>query len=181
MSTTRIQGEVKDATCTQTQLGRALSVSKQRVGQLIDEGIVVRDEFSTNGQVLLFESLQNYFLSKNATGDNVNFWKERGLHEKAKRELAELKLSKSRGEVYSAEVVEGVLVELLTNFRNKLLGLPSKYATRLEGKNRDEIYTVLTSAIEEELAELSEGVEASDFNEDEPPIEEDTSDGDKAD
>ena len=181
MGTTRIQGEVKDATCTQTQLSRALGVSKQRVGQLIDEGIVVRDEFATNGQVLLFESLQNYFLSKNVGGDNVNFWKERGLHERAKRELAELKLSKSRGEVYAAETVENVLIELLTNFRSKLLGLPSKYATQLEGKNRDEIYTALTSAIEEELAELSEGVKTSNYDEDEPPTDGEITGGDKTD
>ncbi len=162
----KIQGEVKDATCTQTQLGRALGVSKQRVNQLIDEGVVIRDEFSTNGQVMLFESLQNFFLSKNTAGDGVNFWKEKGLHEKAKRELAELKLSKSRGEVYDASTVEGVLVELLTNFRSKLTGLPAKYSTQLEGKSRAEIYDVLTAAIEEELTELSEGVRTVEFDED---------------
>lgn len=168
----KIQGEVKDATCTQTQLGRALGVSKQRVNQLIDEGVVIRDEFSTNGQVMLFESLQNFFLSKNTAGDGVNFWKEKGLHEKAKREFAELKLSKSRGEVYDASTVEGVLVELLTNFRSKLTGLPAKYSTQLEGKTRAEIYDLLTTAIEEELTELSEGVRAIEFNEDAAATEE---------
>lgn len=168
-------------TCTQSQLAKALGVSQPRVNQLIDEGVVVRDEMSTNGQVMLFESLQNYFLSKNVTGDNVNFWKERGLHERAKRELAELKLSKSRGAVYDAETVERELVELLTNFRNKLLGLPSKYATQLEGKTRGEIYSALTAAIEEELTELSEGVQAVDFNEDSETAEEDTAVGGQAD
>ena len=177
----KIQGEVKEATCTQSQLSRALNVSKQRVNQLIDEGVVVRDEFSKNGQVMLFESLQNYFLSKNASGDGVNFWKEKGLHEKAKRELAEVKLAKTRGELYDAETVERVLVELLTNFRNKLLGLPSKYATQLEGKSREEIYSALTTAVEEELAELSEGVNSVDFDEDSEPAEEDSFDGDKTD
>ena len=177
----KIQGEVKDATCTQTQLSRAFGVSKQRINQLIDEGVVIRDEFSTNGQVMLFESVQNYFLSKNATGDNVNFWKEKGLHERAKRELAELKLSKTKSEVYEAAVVESVLTELLTNFRNKLSGLPSKYAPQLEGKTREEIYSVLTSAVEEELEELSEGVADVDFAEDEieDGVEENSSDGDK--
>lgn len=175
----KVQGEVKDATCTQSQLSRALNVSKQRINQLIDEGVVIRDEFSTNGQVMLFESLQNYFLSKNTTGEGVNFWKEKGLHEKAKRELAEVKLSKTRGELYDAETVESVLVELLTNFRNKLTGLPSKYAARLEGKTRDEIYSELTSAIEDELTELSEGVASVDFDEDEEPAEENPFDGDQ--
>ena len=167
----RIQGEIKQATCTQTQLGRALGVSKQRVGQLIEEKIVVRDESSTNGQVILFESLQNYFLSKNASGDGVNFWKEKGLHEKAKRELTELKLAKSRGELYEASTVENVMTEQLANFRTKLLGLPSKYSRQIEGKKRGEIYDILTAAIEECLTELAENYSSADFTDEENPIE----------
>ena len=168
----KVSGNIKEMTVSQTQLGKAIGVSTPRINQLIDEGVVVRDELSTNGQVMLFDSLQNYFLSKNTTGDGVSFWKERSLHEKAKRELAELKLSKSRGEVYDAATVEGVLSELLTNFRNKLLGLPAKYARQLEGKNRAEIYSELTTAIEEELTELSEGVYSCDFDEDGDDAEE---------
>lgn len=163
----RVVGDIREMAVTQSQLARALKVSQPRVNQLIEEGVVIRDESATNGQVMLFESLQNFFLSKNTSGDGVNFWKEKGLHEKAKRELAELKLSKSRAEVYDAATVEGVLVELLTNFRNKLLGLPAKYASRLEGKTRAEIYNEMTTAIEDELTELSEGVKAVDFSEDE--------------
>ena len=124
----KLDGEIQDVTVTQRQLSRALQLGTTRINQLIDEGIVIRDETSRSGQVMLLESLKNYYLSKNVSGDGVNFWKERGLHEKAKRELAELKLSKSRGEVYEAATVESVLVELLTNFRSKLLGLPAKYS-----------------------------------------------------
>ena len=167
----KIQGEVKEATCTQTQLARALGVSKQRVGQMIEEQVVVRDEFSTNGQVMLFESLQNYFLSRNTGGDGVNFWKEKGLHEKAKRELAEVKLAKTRGELYEAATVENVMTEQLANFRTKLLGLPSKYATQLEGKSRAEIDDALTDAIEECLTELAEGYRSAELKTDDAPIE----------
>ena len=173
--------DIRFLTVTQTNLGKALGLSQQRIGQLIDEGIVVRDEMSKGGRVMLFESLQNHFLSKNVTGDSVNFWKERGLHERAKRKLAELKVGKAKGELYDASTVESVLVELLTNFRNKLLGLPTKYSTQLEGKNRAEIYDILTAAIEEELSELSEGVKAVDFNEDGASTALDSTDGDKAD
>ena len=168
-------------TCTQTQLAKAIGVSQARVNQLIDEGVVIRDEFATNGQVMLYESLQNYFLSKNVSGDSVNFWKEKGLHERAKRELAELKVDKAKGEVYDAATVESVLTELLTNFRSKLLGLPAKYSTQIEGKTRAEIYDMLTAAIEEELTELSEGVKAVDFNEDGETTAENPADGDKTD
>lgn len=164
--TKNIDGEIQSMTCMQTQLARALNLSKQRINQLIDEGIVVRDETSFTGQVMFFESLQNFFLSRSVKlgGEiSVNFWKERGLHEKAKRELAEIKLAQARGELYDATTVESVLSELLTNFRSKLLGLPAKFATQLEGKNRAEIYAALTSAVEENLAELASGLEGANF------------------
>lgn len=183
--TNKIDDEIQLIAVTQKQMARALGLGTTRINQLIDEGIIVRDETSRSGQVMLFESLRNFFLSKNANlgdGENaVNFWKERGLHEKAKRELAEVKLGKTRGELYDASTVENVLVELLTNFRNKLLGFPNKYATRLESKSRAEIYDVLATAIEEELAELSEGVNNVDFNEDSAETADDLADGDKAD
>ncbi len=177
----RVSGVIRELTCSQSQLAKALGISQPRVNQLIDEGIVIRDELATNGQVMLLESLQNYFLSKNTTGEGVSFWKERSLHEKAKRELAELKLTKSRGEVYDAATVEGVLSELLANFRNKLTGLPSKYAPQLEGKTRDKINEMLTEAIDEELRELSEGIDGCDFDENSETTAGDIAGGNRAD
>lgn len=163
----KIDDEIQLIAVTQKQMARALGLGTTRINQLVDEGILVRDETSRNGQLMLFESLRNFFLSKNANlgdGENaVNFWKERGLHEKAKRELAEVKLAKTRGELYEASTVEQVLAELLTNFRSKLLGLPSKYAAQLDGKNREEIYSALTAAVEENLSELAAGLEGATF------------------
>lgn len=133
------------------------------MNQLIDENIIVRDETSTSGRVLLFESLENWFLSKKATGDGVNFWKERSLHEKAKRELAELKLGERRGELYEAETVERVLIELLTDFKTKLLGLGHKLAPRLEGMTAAQITAIIDAEVNNCLEELSEGVESEKY------------------
>lgn len=154
----KIIGEVKEITCTQTQLGRAFGVSKQRIGQLIGEGIVIRDEQSTNGQVLLFESVKNFFLHKNVGGADaeVNYNIEKALYMKAKRELAELKLSKARGELYNAQDVEASFVNLLTILRARLTGLPARFAAQLEGSSREEIYNILANEIEECLVELAE-------------------------
>lgn len=164
--TNKIDDEIQLIAVTQKQMAKALGLGTTRINQLIDEGIIVRDETSRSGQVMLFESLRNFFLSKNAniTGDdNVSFWKERALHEKAKRELAEVKLSKTRGDLYESATVEAVLAELLTNFRSKLLGLPSKYAPQLQQKSREDIYSILTQAVEENLSELAAGLESATF------------------
>lgn len=42
---------------------------------------------------------------------------EKALHEKTKRELAELELAKRRNEVHDAGAVELVMTDMLTNWR----------------------------------------------------------------
>lgn len=163
----KINGNYKQWSVSQTQLGKILEVSQARINQLIDEEIVLRDESSKGGAVLLIDSLKNYYLSKNAAtddnGNSVNFWKEKGLHERAKRKMAELKLRERKGELYEAETVENVLFEITTNFRNKLLGLPSKFSAQLEGKPKEKINVILTEEIERCLEELSRNYTSADF------------------
>ena len=172
----KVREDIRKLTTTQSNLGKALGLTQPRINQLIEEGVVIRDERDAVGGVLIFESVKNFYTAKAADSgdDEADFWKEKALHERAKRELAEIKLAKTRGELYEAGTVEFVLCELVTNFRSKLLGLPSKYARRLEGKSRAEIYDVLTVAIEEELTELGEGLSGANFDEICADVDEDT-------
>ena len=48
------------------------------------------------------------------------------------------------------------MIEQLVTLRTKLLGLPVKLAPQLEGKNKGEIYELMTAEVEEALSELSE-------------------------
>ena len=146
---------------TQKEFGKLIGLSQQRVGQLIDEGIIVRSEVS--GKIRVIESLRNYYLSKNASGDGVSYWTERSLHEKAKRQLAELKLRQREGELYEAAEVERELAEWLTEFRTKLLGTGHKLAKVLEGKTAAQICDIIDSEIIEILEELSENVEEAEY------------------
>lgn len=163
----RITGDFKDWTVTQSLLAKILGVSVPRINQLIDEEIVMRDEQSINGAVLLIPSIRNYYMSKKSSsgGDDVAFWKEKGLHERAKRKTSELKLRKMEGELYEAETVEAVFFELLTTLKTHLLAMPAKFATILEGKTREEINEILTHEIENKLTELSGSYNADDFKE----------------
>lgn len=151
----RVKGGLEFISVSQKQMAAALELTPARINQLIDEGIIIRDESSRVGEVMMLESLRNFYLSKKATGEGVNFWKERALHEKAKRELAELKVSERRGELYEAATVEAVLTELLIDFRNKLLGLGHRTAPRLAGLTVGEICAELDREIEELLNELA--------------------------
>lgn len=158
-----IQGELSKATTTQAKLARYLELSKARVNQLVDEKVVIRDESDAKGKILAFDSIRNYYLSQQSSDSGVNFWKEKGLHERAKRELAELKLQERRGELYEAAVVESVMIEHLTNFRTKLLGLPPKIAAKLPADIRGEVYDDLTREIENCLDELAKNYHDADL------------------
>lgn len=162
-----IVGELSQATTTQAKLARYLELSKPRINQLIEEKIVVRDESDAKGKVLAFDSVRNYYLSQKSDNDgSVNFWKEKGLHERAKRQLSELKLQLQRGELYEASVVESVMIEHLTNFRTKLLGLPAKIAASIPADIRGEVYDNLTREIENCLDELSRNYEGANLKSD---------------
>lgn len=153
----KVTGDIKELTANQGIMGKALGISRQRVGQLIKEGVVILDPNSDNGQVLVFESTKNYFSSKQVKDDNgeiIDYMEEKAKHEKVKREIAELKLAKYEGNVYDATTVEMVFLEMTTMLRSQLLGLPTKLAPVLEGKNKDAIYQIMTEEIESKLLEL---------------------------
>ena len=162
-----VKGNIKLLAVSQRQMANVIGLSPARVNQLIDEGIMIRDPSSPTSTNLMFsESLWNYALSKSAaTDENVNFWAERSKHERAKRQLAELKLRQREGELYEAAQVENELTEIFTEFRTKLLTCGHKLAKVLEGKTAAQICDIIDSEIIEILEELSENVEDAQYKE----------------
>lgn len=154
-SSQKITRGINQVTTTQTQMARALKISQQRISQMVKDGTLPVD---ATGAPLLVEGIRRYYNGKANLegGDSVDFDKEKALHEKAKREIAELQLSKMKKNAYSAKVVEYVMTAMAANLRTQLLGLPSKLAPMLEGKTKEDIYIAMTKEIEEKLAELAE-------------------------
>lgn len=155
----KVAGKAKDITVTQRALAVAFCITPARVNQLIKDGVVVRDENDTSGAVFLYESTKNYWQSqapRPSDEENVDYMQEKALHEKTKREISELRLAKMERNVYDARTVELVLTEMLSNLRTQLLGLPTKLAPILDGKDKNAIYKRMTEEIEEKLGELSE-------------------------
>lgn len=151
----KISKDLKTLTTTQTELGRALGISQVRVSQLTTDGVMTK---APDGSMLVIESVKNYYKMKSAAEavDDVDLNEERAKHEKAKREIAELRLAKMKREAYDARTVELVMTEMTANLRTQLMGLPAKLAPVLDGKSKEEIYTAMTREIEEKLSELAE-------------------------
>lgn len=162
----KVAEDPRKITVSQTNLAKAIGLTVGRVSQLIQEGVVIRDEKDGRGGVKLVESIRNYDMLKagggrpsaddDETEETVDYYTEKARHEKAKRELTELQLAKAEANAYDARTVELVMTEMLSNLRTQLLGMPSKLAPILEGKPKDDIYTILNAEIEDKLSELSE-------------------------
>lgn len=136
-----------------SELAGLLTISDRRVRQLAETEVLTRQP---EGDFILPEAIEEYYAYKYKPDEAVDYMEEKALHEKTKRELAELELAKRRGEVHDAEDVQIVMTDMLTNLRSQLLGLPTKMAQLLANRDAGYIDTALTEEIEERLAELSE-------------------------
>ena len=135
----KIKENLLQITTSQSNLAQALKLTPPRISAMIKSGIIVKDDSDRSGGVYIFESLKNYY-QRHSSDNDVDFNQERALHERAKRQIAELKLEKA---------------EDLVKLRTRLLTIPSKLAPMIEGKSKGEIDLILTREIEDTLAEMS--------------------------
>ena len=152
----KYNGDIEEISVTQTNFGKYIGYSQQKISQMMADSEIVRDESDKSGRVMLADSLREYYLSKRASGDNVNYWKEKALREQVNRKLDELKLQAANNEVYDASKIEDAFTTMLITLRNNLMGLPSKLSMQLENQSREYINEVMTREIEIQLKELSE-------------------------
>lgn len=135
------------------ELAKLLNITQRRVNQLAEEKIITRQP---EGDFVLPEAIAEFYSFKFQSDEAIDFMAEKALHEKAKRELAELELQKRRNEVHDAADVELVMTDMLTNLRSQLLGLPAKMAVQLANRDKDYIDQTLTDEIHARLTEISD-------------------------
>ena len=146
-------------------LAKVLGISDRQIRNLYQEGIAKKN---AAGRYLLVESVREYIarlrveVASKEPRDNVfdneieDLNTERAKHEHIKRQIAELKLYTIQGKLYEADKIELVMTNMLTNFKQKLLGVPAKMAKKLVGKTRVEINELLTDEMQDVLLELSD-------------------------
>lgn len=145
-------------------ISNMFGVTTRRTRQLAEEGIIDRLK---NGSYELIPTLQKYILhlktsaevTKSDVMEKEDYWLEKTLHEKAKREIAELELAKMKGTMHKAEDVEIVMMDMLGSVRAKMLAMPSKIAPTLIARNE---ISVIQDMIEREIFDILE--ELSDYS-----------------
>jgi phage terminase Nu1 subunit (DNA packaging protein) len=139
---------------TSSDLAKVLGITQRRVQQLEVEAVLVKN---ADGKFELSKNIESYYTWKLQPSSSANYEVEKALHEKAKREKAEMINAKVKGQLHDAKDVEQVMTNMLVNFRSKMLGLPSRIASKLvRQKSINIINHELDKAIKEALEELSE-------------------------
>ena len=134
------------------ELATILGITQRRVNQLVKEAVL---EKNSAGQFDLAQSVQAYISF--AVTDSDELKKEKTLHERAKRQKAEIVLAHLENRMHDAADVEEALTGMLVTFRSRILGMPSKLAPQILGmKNIGEIQSLINKEAREALTELSE-------------------------
>jgi len=142
-------------------LGNILGITDRRVRQLVEENII---ETVSRGKYELIKCVKRYCTylrqkseaDSNKQGSKIDYETERALHEKVKREKADLQFKVMKGEMHRAIDVENVMVDMITNAKTKILGIPAKAAPMIIGyTDIPRVQSILQKAVYETLEELS--------------------------
>lgn len=156
-----VKKDISDLIVNTDVMADVFGYTRQRVNQLAKDGVL---EKKAPGRFLLLQNIKKYidFLRLDQAGEEESgaasqYWEEKALHEKAKREIAELKLARLRNRLHDAADVEMAITGMLVTFRNRILGTPQKVAPKVIGlTNLAEIMEVINTELLEALNELSE-------------------------
>lgn len=175
--------DITSVTVAAGVLANLLSVTDRRIRDLAQEGILVR---VMRGRYDLAQSIKNYILHLKTNNDlkevddtDIDLKTEQALHERIKKEMAELKLSVMKGELHYAEDVEKVMTDMLANFKGKILNIAPKLAPMLVARaDLSEVKAILEKECTAILLELSAYDPMLFYNEEYIDVEEDDLGGD---
>lgn len=156
-----VKRDISDLIVSTDVMADLLGYTRQRINQLVKEGVL---EKKAPGRFFLKQNIKKYieFLKTGQKSEDegeahAQYWEEKALHEKAKREIAELKLAKLKNRMHDAADIELVLTNMLVTFRNRILAIPQKVAPKIIGlTNLAEISDIINAELLEALKELSE-------------------------
>lgn len=143
-------------------MGDIIGVTDRQIRNLAKEGVIPKLK---NGSYELVPAIHAYIenikikaeIDKAEIKDTENYNKEKTLHERAKRQKAELILGQMKGEFHSSTKVKSVMSDMLMNFKSKMISFPTKVAPLLTGRTEiSVIEDILRGEVYEALTELSE-------------------------
>lgn len=157
-----VKTKLDDRTIVNTKtLSKMFNMTERNVRNLVAENIIGRvghgryDLIDSVSRYITFIKMASDGLDATSVEESLDY--EKWLHEKAKREKAEIELAHIKKEMHRSEEVEQVLNHMVMAFRSKILALPSKVALLLTTiDDAKQIEVILESEMHQALKELSE-------------------------
>lgn len=143
----------------QKELSQILGITTRHIRNLKEEGLfeVEKDSKKYSLKKCVQEYINYKINAEMGKGTFLEKEKIQAKHEEIKMQISILKLRKIKKEVHEAKYVEDFLIDMLTNFKNILLSLPTKLAMQIVGEQDINIIVdILNKSLNEILQELSE-------------------------
>lgn len=138
----------------QKQLAEIIGITDRHVRRLEEQGIINK---TGNGKYDLTSCIDAYYKHKYRPPSNAEYEREHALHEKVKREIAEIELMELKGNMHKADDIKRIMTGMLINFKGKMLTIPGTVSARLINQsNPNVIDNILTKEVKVALQELSE-------------------------
>lgn len=135
-----------------------LGVTARWIQQLTKDGILVQ---ASRGKFHLPENVQRYIKyienMHEDGGEQIDYNKEKALHERAKRKIAEMDLAEKEKTLIQVDEVEKLLEKMIGLFKGRCLTIPSKVSPLVQYETElPAIVGLLKKEINEALQELSD-------------------------
>lgn len=164
MAETQNADDITMVTVSAKVMAEIIGVGDRQIRNLAEEGILVRN---SHGKYLLLRSVKNYIMNlkiakagekvvSDFTDEELDLEQEKAKHEHLKSMITEINLQLIRGQVHKSADVGSVITDMFIKFRSKMTALPSKLASKLEGKKKEVIMEMLRNEIIEALGELAD-------------------------
>lgn len=140
-----------------SELAAIIGKTPQWIRQLTRDGVLKQ---VGRGKYRLGEAIQAYIL--HATGGKEDdkkprFIDEKTEHERIKKEKAALELAVMKGELHRAEDVRAEMADMLTSFRSRILGIPTKLGPQLLNISElADVTSILTKEMRSALTTLAD-------------------------
>lgn len=144
---------------TTKELAELFDISVRRIQQIIK---ALTLEPYKRGSYDLKTFLSSY-LKYNMTysDEDVDYAKEKALHERSKREISQIELAVKKNNLHSSEDIKEIWGKLLSNFKTKILNIPIRVAPKLIAQ---EELGIIQQILKDECYEVLEALASSDID-----------------
>jgi phage terminase Nu1 subunit (DNA packaging protein) len=152
--------------CSATDLANITGITKQRIYQLVDQGVIKKSE---RGVFNLAESVRRYCEYIRGVSRGSDTKKEGDTYRnklvKAKADMAAMEAAKMRGDLISASVQRSHDHTLATILKNNLFSIPDRVSSIIAAEsNAGVVHDLITSGVRNSLNNVVKSMEETEVD-----------------